>query len=91
MPLHEPQCNIQVFRHVPEELRAAPADILGRYQLELRKDIVRSGTFYLVPSNKDGTAALRCAIINPLTTPTDLNDLLNELRARGRSVLSRLK
>lgn len=88
-PLHEPQCNIQVFRHVPGALRDAPADVLGKFQLELRKDIVRSGAFYLVPTTKDGTAALRCTVINPLTTPGDLADLLVELRERGKRLLER--
>lgn len=90
-PLHEPQCNIQAFRHVPAALKNAPGDVLGRFQLELRKDIVRSGAFYLVPTTKDGVAGLRCTIMNPLTTPGDLVDLLNELRQRGESVLPKVR
>jgi L-2,4-diaminobutyrate decarboxylase len=88
-PLHEPQCNIQAFRHVPHALKDAPADVLGRFQLELRKDIVRSGAFYLVPTTQNGTAALRCTIINPLTTAADLDDLLVELRERGETILAK--
>src|SRR5690606_35284256 len=89
VPLHEPECNILAFRHVPHELRDASPDAIGRFQLELRKAIVRSGSFYLVPTSKDGTSALRCTIMNPLTTPGDLDDLLDELRRQGRVLLSK--
>jgi L-2,4-diaminobutyrate decarboxylase len=76
---------------VPAELTDAPGDVLGRFQLELRRDIVRSGAFYLVPTTKDGIAALRCTIINPLTTPGDLADLLDELQSRGKTVLQKMR
>ena len=42
-PLHEPQCNIVVFRHVPVELRDAPPERLGEFQLELRRRDHRIG------------------------------------------------
>ena len=87
MPLHEPQCNIVVFRHLPQELQDASPETLGRFQLALRQDVVRSGSYYLVPTSKDGVAALRCTVINPLTTPADLDGLLDELRQRGRALL----
>lgn len=89
-PLHEPQCNILAFRHIPKELEGAPPERLGRFQLELRKDLVRSGAFYIVPTTADGTPALRCTVMNPLTTPADFDDLLSELRTRGRSLLSKI-
>ena len=86
-PLHEPQCNIVAFRYVPDELREAPAEELGRFQLELRREIIESGAFYLVPTKSDGIGALRVTLINPLTTPDDLDALLDELRRQGRALL----
>lgn len=86
-PLHEPECNIVAFRHVPHELRDAPTDRLGAFQLELRRDVVRSGEFYIVPIKLDGTGALRVTIINPLTTEDHLRQLLDTLRERGRMLL----
>jgi L-2,4-diaminobutyrate decarboxylase len=83
-PLHEPECNIIAFRHIPAELRHAPPERIGRFQLDLRREIVRSGEFYLVPTMADGIPALRCTVINPLTTPDDLDDLLSAIRIRGR-------
>ena len=85
-PLHEPECNIVVFRHVPESLRAAPADQVGAFQLELRQRVIRSGEAYLVPTTADGQGALRVVLINPLTTGDDLDGLLETLRRHGRTV-----
>ena len=48
VPLHEPECNIVVFRYVPEHLRGAPAEVLGRFQMDLRRRIIESGRFYIV-------------------------------------------
>lgn len=86
-PLHEPQCNIVVFRHVPQELRDAEPERLGRFQLELRRRLIESGEFYIVSTKLDGVGALRVTIINPLTTPDDLDRLLGSLRAIGRQLL----
>ena len=67
-PLHDPECNIVVFRHVPAGLRGATAERIGDFQLELRRRIIESGDFYIVPFKRDGIGALRVTIINPLTT-----------------------
>jgi L-2,4-diaminobutyrate decarboxylase len=80
MALHEPQCNIVAFRYVPESLCNAPAEVLGRLQLEIRRRIVQSGQFYIVSTKLDGVGALRVTIINPLTTPEHLDELLDAIR-----------
>jgi L-2,4-diaminobutyrate decarboxylase len=85
VPLHEPQCNIVVFRYVPERLRDAPADVLGRFQMDLRRAVIESGRFYIVSTQIDGVGALRVTIINPLTMPADLDDLLETIRQAARS------
>lgn len=87
-PLHEPECNIVAFRHVPAALREAKSEDLGRFQLELRKRVIRSGEFYLVPTSKDGVGALRVTLINPLTTGDHLDALLATLRDVGERVLA---
>ena len=86
-PLHEPQCNIVAFRHVPAELRDVPSGRLGAFQLDLRRRIVRSGRFYIVPTTNRGVAALRATIINPLTTADHLDELIDALRETGRRLL----
>jgi len=87
VPLHEPQCNIVMFRHVPTGLRDAPAESVGAFQLDLRRRLIESGEFYIVPSKRDGVGALRVTIINPLTTPTHLDQLMDALRRHGRELL----
>jgi L-2,4-diaminobutyrate decarboxylase len=86
-PLHEPQCNIVVFRHIPNEMRDAPPERLGEFQLALRRKIIESGEFYIVPIKCDGVGALRVTIINPLTTPDHLDGLMDALRRHGRGLV----
>jgi L-2,4-diaminobutyrate decarboxylase len=85
VPLHEPECNIVVFRHVPAALAGAGADLLGQFQLELRRRVIESGAFYIVSTKLDGQGALRVTIINPLTTPDHLDQLLDVLREAGKA------
>ncbi len=89
-PLHEPQCNILVFRHIPSAMREASAENLGAFQLELRRRVIESGAFYLVPGKDDGVGALRVVITNPLTTETHLSALIRTLREEGSRLLAPL-
>ena len=85
-PLHEPQCNIVAFRHVPEPLRAAPPQALGAFQFELRRRIIESGEYYIVSAKVEGVGALRVTIINPLTSPDHLDRLIDLMRREGRQL-----
>ncbi|MSR58902.1 MAG: aminotransferase class I/II-fold pyridoxal phosphate-dependent enzyme [Planctomycetaceae bacterium] len=87
--LHEPQCNIVMFRHVPAALQDAPPERIGEFQWLLRKAVVQSGQYYLVPAAWNGVATLRCTLINPLTTEADLDGLLTALREAGKVILQR--
>ena len=84
---HQPQCNIVVFRYVPDELHGADTERLGRFQLELRRALIESGDYYIVSTNLDGIGALRVTLINPLTTHDCLDSLLEKLREKGRELL----
>lgn len=88
VPLHDPECNIVAFRHVPAAMTTAPPETLGAFQRELRRRLIESGKFYIVQTNHGGIGALRVTIINPLTTSDDLDELLQSLRELGREVLS---
>lgn len=85
-PLHEPQCNIVAFRHLPNELRDASDEEIDRYQLRLRRAVIESGEYYLVQTRIDDRSVLRVTIINPLTTVDDLRGLLECLRRHGGDV-----
>ena len=88
--LHEPQCNIVAFRYVPEALRNAPVEVLGRLQLEIRRRIVQSGQFYIVSTKLDGVGALRVTIINPLTTPEHLDEMLDAIRRAAGPLICKM-
>lgn len=87
-PLHEPECNIVAFRHVPAELRDATPEQVDRFQLELRRAAIESGEYYLVQSRLAGRSVLRTTIINPLTTADDLQGLVECLRRHGQRLLA---
>jgi len=87
-PMHVPECNIVVFRHVPQRLQGSPADAVDRFQRRLRLDLIRSGTFYIVQTQLENRAALRVAVMNPITTDEDLHELIAELRRRGEQLLN---
>lgn len=91
LPLHEPECNIVVFRHVPAGLRNAPPERIGDFQLELRRRLIESGEFYIVPAIHGGVGALRVTVMNPLTTLDHLDQLMDSLRRHGRELLSAVK
>jgi len=86
-PFCRPECNIVVFRHLPAELHDAERQVISDFQLRLRQSVVRSGDFYLVPSTLEGDSYLRTTLINPLTTETHLQELLDCLREHGRRLL----
>ncbi len=57
--------------------------MLGRFQLDLRRQVIESGRFYIVSTQIDGVGALRVTIINPLTTAEHLDELLETIREVG--------
>ena len=80
-PLHEPECNIVAFRFLPETIRSkSPADI-DQFQRTLRAQLIRSGSFYIVQTQLNDQAALRVAIMNPVTTSNDLCQLMEAIRS----------
>lgn len=75
----EPQSNIICFRYIPLDFKG-DVNIL---QKTIRKKILKTGSFYIVKVDLNDKTYLRCTVINPLTTETELNDLLNLIRKIG--------
>ena len=86
-PMHEPECNIVAFRHIPAALTDAPETVISQFLHEVRHRLIRSGEFYIVQASLDGQQALRVTIINPLTTRDHLTGLMDAIRRIGRDVL----
>ena len=83
-PLHEPECNILAFRHVPESMQHAPEAEVSMFLYQLRRELIQSGEFYIVQTKLDGQQALRVTVMNPLTTREDLVALMDSIRRIGR-------
>lgn len=86
--IHQPQCNIQAFRYTPDKIAFWSPERKGAFQLELRKRVIHSGTTYIVPIKLEGVGALRATVINPCTTPADLDTMLEAVRHAGSELLS---
>ncbi len=86
--LHVPQCNIVAFRYLPASVREMAPEKVDEFQLRLRRRVIESGEFYLVQSRIDGRPVLRTTIMNPLTTPDDLRQLMDCLRRQGSELLA---
>jgi L-2,4-diaminobutyrate decarboxylase len=71
----EPDCNIVCFRHVPDDFQ----DLDG-HQERVRARLLAEGSFYLVQTRLRGHVHLRVTLINPLTTESDLEALLDAIR-----------
>ena len=89
VPLHDPEANIVVFRHVPERLRGAADDEVGRFQFDVRRRLIESGSGYVAATSLDGTGALRATVMNPHTTDADLDLLLTAIREAGNPAAAR--
>jgi L-2,4-diaminobutyrate decarboxylase len=92
VPVHEPECNILCFRHIPEALRSVSPEVLSRHQQTLYQKLVADGRHFLSATMLDGEWVLRVTVMNPLTTCTHLQALLSRSRElasakqRGRTV-----
>lgn len=82
--LHEPECNIVAFRYVPTALRDAPESVISACLLNLRRELIQSGEFYIVQTKLNGRQALRITVMNPLTTRDDLLALMDAIRRVGQ-------
>ena len=88
MAVHQPQCNIQAFRYMPDEIANWSPEQQGEFQLEVRKRVIHGGSAYIVPIKLEGVGALRATVINPCTTPDDLDAMLDAVRCAGAELLS---
>ncbi|MCA9062521.1 MAG: aminotransferase class I/II-fold pyridoxal phosphate-dependent enzyme [Planctomycetaceae bacterium] len=86
--MHQPECNIVAFRYIPEAIRLWDSERQNQFQHQLRTRLIQSGSFYIVQTRLGHQVALRVAIMNPMTTLSDLKQLLDELRNQGRKILA---
>jgi len=71
-----PECNIVCFRIYNPQLNIAENNTVNS---NIRQQIVESGTYYIVQTTLKETVYLRTTLMNPMTTKTDLEGLLDEI------------
>lgn len=79
-----PESNIVCFRYRPMKISNGKLNELNRI---IRKEIIKSGEFYLVQANLGGRIYLRTALMNALTNENDLERLLSAVKRHGSVIL----
>ncbi|GAA4401009.1 aspartate aminotransferase family protein [Nibrella viscosa] len=70
----EPQSNIVCFR-----VTNAPTADLNQHNTTIRRQLLHNGRFHIVQTTLHGQVYLRVSLRNPLTTLTDLEELIDSL------------
>lgn len=81
-----PESNIVCFRYKPVE---AGDEELNEVNRAIRKEIVRSGEFYIVQASLEGRIFMRTALMNALTDSNDLVRLIAAVKKHGRQIMKR--
>ena len=85
--VREPEGTNVCFRYLPESDRTLGGEGRRRRQDEItkaiRKQLLMSGRFMINYAPLDGAAALRIVLNNPLTTDSDLTELLDAIEQFG--------
>ncbi|MBK9374799.1 MAG: aminotransferase class V-fold PLP-dependent enzyme [Holophagales bacterium] len=79
--LHEPEANILCFRYVGD--RSLDPERLDALNLRLRELFNRSGEGWITTTVLGGKRVLRVTVMNPRTTGTDVERVLDGLEATG--------
>lgn len=74
------QANIVCFRYAPAGIDAGK---LSKLNAQIRQELVEDGEFYIVQTSLRGQLYLRTTIMNPFTTPSILEQLLDKIEKIG--------
>jgi L-2,4-diaminobutyrate decarboxylase len=78
-----PQSNIVCFRYTGNN---STLSVINGINEEIRSRLLKSGQFYIVQTSLNGTIYLRVSIMNPLTTLSNLIDMLDKCCQIGHSI-----
>lgn len=76
----EPECNIVCFRYVGRVVDPTSLNVLNQ---QIRADLLADGRFYIVQTTLREQTYLRVSLMNPLTTESDLVELLQAIETCG--------
>ena len=88
--LHEPDCNILVFRYLPPELQSASTEQINQVQRQVRAALIRTGDFYIVQTTIAGNVCLRMCFMNPATTEDRITAALERIAELGTACVAQL-
>lgn len=85
VPLNRPEMNILCFKYVPQNL---PSEFdTSDFQTQVRNEVCRRGKFYISKVKLNGDVALRVVIMNPKHSRRDFENLMNEIRTAGDTII----
>ncbi len=73
----DPMCNIVCFRYVEESLTLAALNELNEH---IRTNLLQEGTYYIVQTKLRGIHYLRMTLMNPFTSITQLQEVLQLIK-----------
>lgn len=79
----KPEANIVCFRYIAKGLND---QVLNEVNASIRQEIVEDGQFYIVQTSLKGQLYLRVTIMNPFTTSSILEQLLDKVEHIGEQV-----
>lgn len=80
-----PENNILCYRYVPE----TGSHDHNQLNSQIRKTMIENGEYYLVQTSVEGKVYLRSAIMNPLTSIRDFEQLLPAIRKTAETIQTR--
>ena len=78
-----PQSNILCFRFLFE---GKASEDLNQLNWELRQRLLEDGEFYIVQTKLKGIHYLRTTLMNPYTTSSELDDLINKIKSIAKTM-----
>ncbi len=85
-PMHEPECNILCFRHLPEWLDGQGEAAADDLQARLRERYNASGRGWITATSLDERRVLRVTMMNPNTESRHVEALLTGLREEAKAM-----
>ncbi len=79
-----PESNIVCFRYKPADLSDEELNDLNAV---IRKEIIKSGEFYIVQASLDDKIYLRTSLMNALTDDNDLDRLIMAVKRHGKRIV----
>jgi L-2,4-diaminobutyrate decarboxylase len=87
-PLNWPESNILCFQYIPEPLKSADQETIGRFNFDTRNALNQSGKAWITTTVFAGKRLMRTTIINPRTKKEHVDQLIIDIRKTGASVIN---